>query len=294
MWKEKPQATLKECAMAAGLPVPIHMLSEPESAITYALSQLDPGLLKDSETFVCCDAGGGTVDLISYTIEELGKGEKVKISEAAEGMGDTCGSSFINIKFRQLLLDRFGADEDFEDDTLQEAMAKFEQKIKRDFYGGEEEVHIPVPGLSDNSAKGVKRNRLRLSRAEMECLFEPSVIATTVLVKAQVKKTKKTVKAILLVGGFGQSPYLRKKIQEVVGPEIPVLQPPNGDTAIVRGALEKGLALCSPTLSKIQVSSRIAQRYYGVHVQKPFNPRLHKRKDRLVSPSHSFQQILTI
>ena len=57
------------------------------------LDNMDPDTLKVGDTFVCADFGGGTVDLISYTIEELG--EKVKVGEAAKGTGDLCGSSFV-------------------------------------------------------------------------------------------------------------------------------------------------------------------------------------------------------
>ena len=37
------------------------------------LDNMDPDTLKVGDTFVCADFGGGTVDLISYTIEELGE-----------------------------------------------------------------------------------------------------------------------------------------------------------------------------------------------------------------------------
>lgn len=42
-----------------------------------------------------------------------------------------------------------------------------------------------------------------------------------------VSSTKRTVKAVLLVGGFGESPYLRESLRSAVGSGIEVLVPTN-------------------------------------------------------------------
>jgi molecular chaperone DnaK (HSP70) len=41
----------------------LHMISEPEAAAIYALDRIDKHDLHIGDTFVVCDAGGGTVDL---------------------------------------------------------------------------------------------------------------------------------------------------------------------------------------------------------------------------------------
>jgi tRNA A37 threonylcarbamoyltransferase TsaD len=41
------------------------------------------------------------------------------------------------------------------------------------------------------------------------------------------KRTTKLVKAVLMVGGFGHSPYLREMIKKVVGSNAAVIQPAN-------------------------------------------------------------------
>lgn len=48
-----------------------HIISEPEAAAVYASDVLDPHIIEAGDTFVLCDAGGGTVDLISYTVTAL-------------------------------------------------------------------------------------------------------------------------------------------------------------------------------------------------------------------------------
>lgn len=47
------------------------------------------------------------------------------------------------------------------------------------------------------------------------------------LVLDQIKATKTSVKAVLMVGGFGQSTYLRDCIREAVG-DVEFMQSPNG------------------------------------------------------------------
>ena len=50
----------------------LQIMSEPEAAATYVLKAIDPhGIGVVGDTFVLCDAGGGTVDLLSYTLSSL-------------------------------------------------------------------------------------------------------------------------------------------------------------------------------------------------------------------------------
>lgn len=55
-----------------------------------------------------------------------------------------------------------------------------------------------------------------LGGAELREVFRPVVDEVITLVKGQVRATKKKVKAVLLVGGFGQSAYLRDSIRGAV------------------------------------------------------------------------------
>ena len=49
------------------------------------------------------------------------------------------------------------------------------------------------------------------------------------LILGQIAATKAQVKAVLLVGGFGQNTFLRDSVRQAVGPKgIEVMQSPNG------------------------------------------------------------------
>ena len=267
VWSDAAQAKTRFCAKHAGMGLGsgLQLISEPEAAATYALKELDSRSIAVGDTFVVCDAGGGTVDLISYTVASLSP--VLEIAEAAPGSGSLCGSTFLNRKFERFLTDKLSADPNWGEDILEEATRFFELFVKRRFHcNSREEFRIPVPGICDNAELGVKRGRFHLTGAHVKVMFDPIIHEVTNLIQEQMKSTKKKVKAILLVGGFGQSAYLRDRIREVVG-STEVLQSPNGWTAIVKGALMKGLASATPLYQSIKVSGRSARKHCVWHIE---------------------------
>src|SRR5688572_17353611 len=66
--KDKTKQACERALSLSEKGAPVHLVSEPEAAAIYALHGLDPHGLKEQDTMVVVDAGGGTVDLISYTI----------------------------------------------------------------------------------------------------------------------------------------------------------------------------------------------------------------------------------
>jgi hypothetical protein len=91
------------------------------------LQGLDPHGLKIGESFVLCDAGGGTVDLISYTITDLKP--ILKVREAAPGTGGLCGSTFLNRRFSEFLVQKLGQQNGWDDEVLAEAMERFDSVV---------------------------------------------------------------------------------------------------------------------------------------------------------------------
>ncbi len=91
----------------------------------------------------------------------------------------------------------------------------------------------------------------------MEGVFNPVMMDILASVREQVRMAGHGVAAVLLVGGFGQSPYLRQRLLEGLAgpPSIAVLQPSNGWTAVARGAamLGVGRAVDAPRGSALGV-----------------------------------------
>lgn len=118
MWSDRARAKTKKCAEIAGMGAgaALHIISEPEAAATYALTALQPHGLKIGETFMICDAGGGTVDLITYKVSALKP--SLELAEASPGSGSACGATFLNRRFRKYLEEKLG-----DEDVLEEARA---------------------------------------------------------------------------------------------------------------------------------------------------------------------------
>jgi hypothetical protein len=276
--KKACQQAVQTLPLAAGSSkTNIHLVSEPEAAAIYALHGLDPHGLKVGETVVIVDAGGGTVDLISYTI--TGLRPILQVQEAAPGSGALCGSTFLNMRFAKFLKAKLGKEDGFDDEILAEAMEVFEKKVKRQFTLAappDETYTIPVGGLANNKALGINRGRYALKASDLKTIFEPVVLEVIKLVKDQITVSNVPIRAVLLVGGFGASNYLKERLRNAVDKSIQIMQPPNAWQAVVQGAVMKGLANSAPdSLTLVQVQNRKARKHYGTEWRTKFDDRIH-------------------
>lgn len=71
IWSDAAKDATLNAAKKAGMGPNIRMISEPEAAAVYTIQATQPNHLKVGDNFVVCDAGGGTVDLISYEIKKV-------------------------------------------------------------------------------------------------------------------------------------------------------------------------------------------------------------------------------
>ena len=129
VWSDAAKAKTRTCAEQAGMGVgsALHIISEPEAAAMYALDAMDPHDIKVGDTFVLCDGGGGTVDLISYKVMVLKP--VLNIVEAAPGSGSLCGSTFLNRIFQKFLEEKLGDDENWDNDVLEEVVSSVQGLI---------------------------------------------------------------------------------------------------------------------------------------------------------------------
>ena len=85
-----------------------------------------------------------------------------------------------------------------------------------------------VPGLHDDEVNGVRRAKLDLKGTQILRIFNPVFDKIINLVRKQIEATQRHVKAVLLVGGFGQSAYLRETLRRALGSSVRVMVPQNG------------------------------------------------------------------
>lgn len=289
VWSESAKALSLKAANLAGIGPgeqdELVLIAEPEAAALYCLTDLHHGLLQPGEIFVVVDCGGGTVDLVSYKVLE--REPKLKVKEVAVG-GGLCGSVFLNRRFESFVRRRIG---DERVDLMiakgrpyRKMMADFDGRLKRVFRDTEDQsvLDCDVPGVPNSVMMGVEDEYMELRRSDMREIFNPVLGEIFKLVQEQISSVdtgdEGQVSTILLVGGFGSSPYLFKKLKEFVFETYPrrniqFLQPANAWSAIAQGAVICGL-------QSVKIESRRARRNYGVSCRPHFIPGIHDIKDR--------------
>ena len=293
VWSDAAKNATLTAAKEAGMGPDLTLISEPEAAAVYTLQAIQPNHLKEHDNFVVCDAGGGTVDLISYEIKKV---RPLRIEESAEGSGACCGAAMLNIKFEELVRSKLG-NTDFnsmcrdKSRTWLMAMKHFEDYVKRNYDpASPDDFNVPFPGVADDISAGIEQGFLTLTANEIAGMFGPIITEIIHLVEGQMAKLEskgKTVAGVVLVGGFGQSRCLYKILKNKFatpsnhqsaltsthvagsGSRFEVMQPANAWTAVVRGAVLRGLEGVELVLS------RKSRRHYGVRYRAPFDSNLH-------------------
>lgn len=129
---------------------------------------------------------------------------------------------------------------------------------------------------------GLRRNRYTMTNEDMKTkIFDPIVKDIICLIREQISMAGDTsdVTAVVLVGGFGQSKYLKSKVRDAIAAGTQVVQPESGWTAVVKGAVIHGLAHHEPNLSPVGVSSRVARRSFGTCLLAKYDSTRHDSKE---------------
>lgn len=107
VWSDAAKNATLSAAELAGMGQNLRLISEPEAAAVHALTSMQNSNLSVGDVFVVCDAGGGTVDLISYEVQQI---YPLRFREVVTGSGFLCGAAFLNLRFQELVKSRLGKD----------------------------------------------------------------------------------------------------------------------------------------------------------------------------------------
>ncbi|KAK6495774.1 hypothetical protein TWF481_002820 [Arthrobotrys musiformis] len=300
VWSEKAQSLTKEAASRAGIGQRdkdrLFLLSEPEAAAVYAISELykrgsirnDPSMLNVGDTFVLCDAGGGTVDLISYRVGQLQP--SLGLSEVAVGSGAKCGSTFVDRNFLKLLRRKIG-DQRFQflcqkhDGMVLNKMISEFEGVKRSLepsYLPSSVSYLPMPGFANDSAASIIEGQFELTHDGLKECFDPIVEQIIELIQGQIDAVYDTgpiPKYVFLVGGFGESDYLISRLSAHKfgkAGQVEIISPDDAWSAVSRGAVLRGL-------EGSLVTNRRCRRNYGTRINTIFDPTIHHEEDAFYS-----------
>ena len=236
----------------------LFIVSEPEAAAEYVLATQQPNqIVLPGESFLLLDAGGGTVDAITYKIKQT----KPLRLDAEKVVPDSalCGSSFLNEAFEALLRKRLHgvqlAHNDFSIHGIIDGLVvKWENGDKRevDVYNSSQRLDsLFIQGLGKDEQKRFKKHRLFLNNDEMKDIFMPRLEGIGNLVKSQLRQAAENgicINKVILIGGFGESPSLKSHLRAVLGVErnlldcpIEAVFPRITTSAVARGAVLRAL-----------------------------------------------------
>ncbi|KAF5006441.1 hypothetical protein FDECE_7201 [Fusarium decemcellulare] len=240
VWSDAAKDATLKAAEIAGLS-PIHLIKEPEAAALWTAKKMDRRL-NQNDTFIVCDAGGGTVDLISYQVEAALP--RLEVKEVVPGTGGMAGSLGLNKRFSSEVESLVGEDQWFQlkkSKAFHLASRQFDREIKRSFQGETEEeyfVNFPTAKLEDDLDNGLEASTWRITGIELKRIFDPLVTDILRLINDQVQRVRLKqrddgIKGIFLVGGFGSNQYLIQRMRNE-HPDIEILQPPDAWAAIAK------------------------------------------------------------
>ncbi|KAI1758002.1 hypothetical protein F4782DRAFT_536687 [Xylaria castorea] len=290
IWTDYARDRMCEAAGLAGIfkhrdagKTSLSFISEPEAAAIATMPELEDRTdLQVDDSFVVVDAGGGTVDIISYKINTV---EPLSVSECVEGA--LCGGTFLDREFELFMKNAVGEvswDKMNESDIRRMMNNEWEHGIKEAFNGEPDCYTIELPGRAQSAP-------LQFVSKELQPIFDKIFSQTGVLLEKQITavkaKTSRLPKLVILVGGFGRSPYMLKYLEGKVDNRVTILQArlEKPWTAICRGAALFGAGLSSDTNhGQPLLRSRIARFNYGWMYETPFVEGVHDPRDKAWRP----------
>ncbi|PTB81529.1 hypothetical protein M440DRAFT_1427388 [Trichoderma longibrachiatum ATCC 18648] len=219
--------------------------------------------------FVVCDAGGGTVDVITYTVVSQ---DPMKIEESVRGDGRLCGATFVDERFRNLLKHKmaFGTWNKLGEDGIARLINnEWENGIKPQFCndGRKWTIQIPITARKRDHDQ-FSFPDIDITNRDVIDTFTPVISQVVELVTTQIqqvkKRYKKQPKFIILVGGFGRCRHLHTCLRDVLRGQFDILQGSGARpwTAVCRGAVIRGLET-SDNAQESAIRSRFARASYG-------------------------------
>ncbi|KDN40994.1 hypothetical protein RSAG8_07700, partial [Rhizoctonia solani AG-8 WAC10335] len=281
-WGIREQAFLRLAAVKAGFTnandaaTRVHFVNEAEASVHFCALYSDIGSqLKPGTTFAVCDAGGSTVDTTVYAVKSL---NPIRLEETRASDCVQAGALFIDksaAKYLRKILKEAGLSEEDVDEYATRGIKDFELHSKRAFKDVATDQSIEIAGTRyNNTAIRARRGRITLQGSEVKAFFD--FCAAQILESVNSQLQGGSVSHILLVGGFGESPYLREELKKRFGPM-------GCDVTTTSERTSKAVA--DGTIiwySSNNVVKRTPWYSYGIEILIPHNPHAKEHKSRKV------------
>ncbi|KAI0318143.1 hypothetical protein OF83DRAFT_1171355 [Amylostereum chailletii] len=273
-WEGAQQGAMRRAAVKAGL-VPdtpagrerVTFVSEGEASFHYCVSS---GLVADAiqagNNVMVIDAGGGTVDLSTYTFAEA---SPITIKEIAPPGCVFEGSVIVRYRAEQHLQRRLRHSK-YGGQSYVDAMTdEFDRTTKKRFKPGVGDSYVKFSNSTvDRDVKlGIRNGEIKLSKDEVCGFFDPGIEEIIRAIEEQQDAAAPaSVSTYFLVGGFAASEYLYAKLNAFLNNRGSRLFRPDSHTnqAVAEGAVSFHIDHF--------VRTRVAKLTYGVECRTLFVP----------------------
>jgi hypothetical protein len=237
-------------------------LTEAEAAAVHVSTEA-PGIFRENDVLLVCDAGGGTTDLsvlkVTGTVNQA-----IDLQQMDVVFGETIGSAAIDYEFERLVMHRLTLAHSTNPLPVDPADAGWEMMKSRDFqavkceYGAPDDtplfsIGIPrVPQTYSNSDPEVRiRNgEMTFERQDLQRLFDKQIAKLFKLIDTQLqslfqKFPREHVAHLVLSGGLGNSAYVQSQLRKYYART----SFPNAESISVSIAPDPQLAVCKGLVS---------------------------------------------
>ncbi|KAK0434118.1 hypothetical protein EV421DRAFT_2039821 [Armillaria borealis] len=270
-WEGEQQGKMREAAVRAGL-VPdndegygrVHFVTEGEASLHFCIHHGLSSHVHEDEAVVIVDAGGGTVDISTYSSVPSDHVGSMAFKEITAPQCHFTGSIFVTKNAKQYLQD-FLANSRFVEE-VDVISGCFDRTTKLRFRNADEPAYIKFGGMRDRDPDlGIRSGQLKLEGHQVARFFEPSVASIINAIDEQRFTTDKTVTSVFLVGGFAASDWLFTKLQDYLNPLNITFSRPDShvNKAVADGAV-------SFYLDHV-VSARVSKCCYGVEMSTDYD-----------------------
>ncbi|KDQ52366.1 hypothetical protein JAAARDRAFT_198284 [Jaapia argillacea MUCL 33604] len=287
-WRGQQQADMRRAAIKAGL-IPetetgdsrLQFVTEGEASLHYCLDFVkDFGNIKVDSSVLIIDAGGGTIDCSAYKFTDL---SPVSITEIAQPGCRLEGSESVTARAITFLKEKFKGSPYVADVAV--IGNRFDETVKRTFKDSNKAQHVDFGRRSDHQPDlGITRGNLKLTGAEVESFFKPSLVAAIDEVKKQRDSAHPThIQIAFMVGGFAANDWLFYQLREAMEQE---------GIKLFRPHLYTNKAVAHGSVSSYFdhfVTARITRETFGTIVATPFDPtnvtHILRKNQLYISPS---------
>ncbi|KAH7336871.1 hypothetical protein B0J17DRAFT_446061 [Rhizoctonia solani] len=293
-WGIREQTFLRTAAVAAGFSTSdqaakkVRFVTEAEASVHFCINHTNLGnVLKPGINFAVCDAGGSTVDTTLYSVTSARP--ILKLEEKRASACVQAGAIFVDFEAENYLrrtLAGAGLNPDDVTEYTKTGAKDFEGFAKRAFRDETCEQSVAVAHTRfNNTAIRARRGRINIPGPTIKEFFDVCVKEITGSVDEQLAGLH--VPYVLLVGGFGDSQYVRNEFKKRYEPRGSKITLTNDSTS---KAVADGAVIWS-TLSSVY--SRAPRYSFGTDASILYDPFAHARQGRVAYTAVSGEEMVS-